>query len=150
MTTKKCTICKQEKVLSNFNKHPSKKDGLQSACKECNKERSALYYKKNAEHHRQVVNAQKIVLRTRNAQHAWDYLLEHPCVDCGETDPIVLEFDHVSDKIDSVSRMIYDSYSLESLEKEIAKCEVRCANCHRRKTAKQLGWYKNINTGSVT
>lgn len=70
-------------------------------------------------------------------------------MDCGENDPVVLEFDHISDKIDSVSRMICDSYSLDSLEKEIAKCEVRCANCHRRKTAKQLGWYKNINTGSV-
>ena len=33
-------------------------------------------------------------------------------------------------------------YDGASLKQEIAKCEVVCANCHRRRTAKQFGWYR--------
>lgn len=57
------------------------------------------------------------------------------CVDCGEPDPIVLEFDHVrGKKVRNIADMVNNSYSIDSIKKEIRKCEVRCANCHRRKT----------------
>lgn len=72
-----------------------------------------------------------------------DYLKINPCVDCGEVDIIVLDFDHVDrdTKSDNVSNMIQRS-SISTLIDEIKKCEVRCANCHRRKTAKQFNTYK--------
>lgn len=36
-----------------------------------------------------------------------EYLLKHPCVDCGETDPVVLTFDHVrGKKRDNVANML--------------------------------------------
>ena len=67
-----------------------------------------------------------------------DYLVAHPCVDCGETDPVVLEFDHVrGKKISAVTKMMYNKASLEKLKAEIAKCDVRSANCHRRKTTQR-------------
>lgn len=64
------------------------------------------------------------------------YLSTKKCVDCGEDDPVVLEFDHSdpSKKFKSVSKMLSGHWSWLSLTKEIAKCEIRCANCHRRKT----------------
>lgn len=66
-----------------------------------------------------------------------NYLSKNPCIDCGEKDPLVLEFDHVRGRkkggISDLKR-----YSSKILLKEIAKCEVRCANCHRRKTLKDL------------
>lgn len=71
-----------------------------------------------------------------------DYLSEHPCVDCGESDPVVLEFDHLYDKSANVSDM--QVVSLSRLAAEIAKCEVRCANCHRRKTAHELNYYDGL------
>lgn len=72
------------------------------------------------------------------------YLKDHPCVDCGEDDPIVLTFDHVRGrKSDSIARLASRSgASWSRIEREIKKCQVRCANCHARRTAKQFGWRK--------
>jgi hypothetical protein len=54
------------------------------------------------------------------------------CIDCGETNPLVLDFDHVrGKKIMCISNMVRNSYSIETIKKEIDKCEIRCANCHR-------------------
>lgn len=82
-------------------------------------------------------------VRAKNDKRLLAYLLEHPCVDCGETDPLVLDFDHrePSLKSNEVSRMVYHRPWRVVLG-EIEKCDVRCANCHRRKTARQFGWSK--------
>jgi hypothetical protein len=64
-----------------------------------------------------------------------EYLLSHPCIDCGETDPDVLDFDHVrGKKLFCIGRAVQGGYSMTSLVAEVAKCEVRCANCHRKVT----------------
>ena len=71
----------------------------------------------------------------RNKALVRSYLLAHPCVDCGESDPVVLDFDHVKGgKVKEVSTMVRDGMSAANIRAEIAKCEVRCANCHRRMT----------------
>ena len=72
----------------------------------------------------------------------WNYLSTHECVDCGESNPLVLEFDHVNgQKLRDVCTSKY--YGVTITLQEVAKCEVRCANCHRKKTALQLGWWKD-------
>ena len=83
------------------------------------------------------------VRRQLNRDFVRGYLAQHPCVDCGEGDPIVLEFDHVRDaKIDSVSALVANPTALNTVVAEIEKCEVRCANCHRRKTVMTHNHYK--------
>jgi 5-methylcytosine-specific restriction endonuclease McrA len=79
--------------------------------------------------------------RDRNRDYVFKYLSTHPCVDCGETDPVVLEFDHRENKEYEVSKLILSGTSLLKLSNEIAKCDVRCSNCHRRKTAKDFNWW---------
>lgn len=72
------------------------------------------------------------------------HLQQNPCVDCGETDPVVLDFDHRDEntKSFSVANGVSKRVSLEALIAEIAKCDIRCANCHRRRTAVQFNWFK--------
>lgn len=87
----------------------------------------------------------KAVRRNAVARHAsmrfvFEYLATHPCVDCGESDVVVLEFDHLRDKVKDISRMCSDAWSVDAIKAEIDKCDVVCANCHRRRTASRSGW----------
>lgn len=72
-----------------------------------------------------------------------EYKKTQRCKDCGEADPIVLEFDHLetSEKKFNIGDCCRLGWSKETLKKEMSKCEVVCANCHRRRTAKQHNWY---------
>ncbi len=92
------------------------------------KDREDLY--KAQKRHRLKVRAQ-----------LFEYLSNNPCVDCGEKDPIVLEFDHrdTKQKFKIIAKMLSGHYAWSSVLKEVNKCDVRCANCHRRKTYIQLG-----------
>lgn len=66
----------------------------------------------------------------------FDFLSTQSCIDCGERDPVVLEFDHRDQKkkFKIVAKMLSGHYSWQSVKREIEKCDIRCANCHRRKT----------------
>ncbi|MEN3333535.1 MAG: hypothetical protein V7641_2900 [Blastocatellia bacterium] len=76
----------------------------------------------------------------------WDYKLAHPCVDCGETDPVVLTFDHKDKKEGAIANLVHNmahqKFAWDKILAEIEKCEVRCFNCHMRRTARQLNRYK--------
>ena len=82
------------------------------------------------------------VVSTQNRTRLWQYLAIHPCVACGERDPVVLEFDHLFNKRHDISQMVSSAFSWEAIELEISKCEVRCVNCHLRKTARENGTYE--------
>jgi hypothetical protein len=84
----------------------------------------------------------KKVDRQRARRFVADYLSTHACVDCGESDPVVLEFDHVKGKNAAIARLVADGVTLDRLQQEIALCEVRCRNCHARKTARERGFFR--------
>ena len=150
MKKKKCTICKHRKIITDFNIKRTSSDGRQPACRECNKKRSNAYYAANREKHKKNVKVYK--KKYKEELHRWliNYFLEHPCIDCGESDIRCLEFDHVRGKKSrDVSILLRNICGLSTIQKEIKKCDVRCANCHRKKTAVDFDWYKNIKTGSV-
>ena len=134
---KRCSNCKTEKDNSSFNK---KGRGFSSYCQDCNKNHLKQDYVNKKASYKERTNKRRNQLAAINFPLYIDYLKTHPCVDCGEVDPIVLQFDHIRDKKFLVSKMIH-SYDWDQILTEISKCEIRCANCHIRRTAKQFNWY---------
>src|ERR1700722_10849453 len=136
-----CPRCKVTKSLDEFFK---KRDRLAGAyCKPC----QLAYVREHYRRTKGAYNARRYVLaeiyKERNRRLVYAYLAENPCVDCTERDVLVLDFDHVRGaKLSSISRMINDCVSVGKLYAEIEKCEVRCANCHRRKTAFECDSYR--------
>ena len=140
MTEKFCGKCKTTKPTDKFSKNNRRKSGLQTYCKVCANKHRVEYFKKN--------RAKEIAKHKAYKFAVWnkftDFIISQSCIDCGETDPAVLDLDHVKGKKrDNVSTLIFtNGASWKSVEEEIDKCEVRCANCHRRKTAKERGWQR--------
>ena len=100
-------------------------------------------YQDNKEAYKESNRRNKRVRTDENIAWRNDYLAEHPCVDCGESDSRVLQFDHVRGKKSmALSRMWTTGYALERCKKEVEKCDVRCANCHAIRTSKQQQWNK--------
>lgn len=141
---KYCPKCQIDKDLSEFRPNKTRKDGYQSYCIICDKEYQNEWYIKNSS---VVKNRSKItrdIIRKRNREYIINYLKNHPCVKCNETDIIVLEFDHLRDKEFNISKGL-DKYSIKKMQKEINKCQILCSNCHRRKTSKDFNWYKSLD-----
>ena len=117
----------------------------------CNCHRRRTYLRRGAE--RTVQSAERIADRKirRNLMWLYGYLEEARCVDCGATDPLVLEFDHIGEKRRNVSELAWTGYSLVSVKREVEKCDVRCANCHRRRTsaARETFRHRTMNVGEM-
>jgi hypothetical protein len=143
-TLKTCSKCKQQLELALFNKRQSAKDGLQNWCKQCHRSCQNKYYKNDEAYKARVKLAAKKTLDTKRDK-LLTLLSTKKCVICGESDPIVLEFDHIdpTTKRSEVGTLMRDGYSWEIVEAEIAKCQVLCSNCHKRKTARDNNWYKH-------
>ena len=135
---KRCCTCKQIKPLTEVNPMTKSKDGHQGSCRECNK---AYHYAHLERHMAQIRRRSKPVLDD-SRQRMVEYLRTHPCVDCGETDIIVLEFDHLRDKVANVGTLMARKHHWSQVLEEIAKCEIVCANCHRRRTARRSNNYR--------
>ncbi|HYD10954.1 MAG TPA: hypothetical protein VEA78_12710 [Acidimicrobiales bacterium] len=139
---KRCTFCKKRKPLDEFHRNRSSKDGRQNRCKPCNIERNKRWYREHPEARQRRMDGYARRRKNERADQVYEYLLAHPCVDCGEADPVVLEFDHLRDKLRSVSAMVSAHMSWTRIAAEIEKCDVVCANCHRRRTASRGGWHR--------
>ena len=143
---KKCGKCMLVKPLSMF---PFKDRALGkrgSKCLACTAAYSHEHYKRNRAKYLKKARKSRRRGYRMNRGLVLTYLLEHPCVDCGESDTLLLEFDHrdPESKIDDVAHLAqYRPWRF--VIAEINKCDVRCANCHRRRTARQFGWKKLLD-----
>ena len=138
-----CNHCLQAKDEAEFNWRWKALGIRQPACRDCQHGQNKTYFEGDAKkRHLQQVKERKHAVRDLAREYIWDYLSKHPCEECGESDPMVLEFHHEHSKEYPVSVMINGGYPIPKIEAEIAKCRVLCANCHRKLTMKERGWFR--------
>ena len=147
---KQCSKCRKTKSFDQFVTSPSKHDGLSCYCLECKAMQVREYYSSHPKYREQTKERAKRK-REDNKIRVYQYLLSHPCVDCGEDDVIVLDFDHrdESKKTHNISALSRKAVKWETIKSEMEKCDVRCSNCHRRRTAKQFGGYAMLEKAKL-
>lgn len=129
---KTCSRCRESKPIDMFAENRTKSDGRNYICRDCQRISSRKHYLRNLDKVQRRTETNRKNAVHLNCEYIEKYLTEHSCVDCGNNNPIVLDFDHVrGEKIASLSEMKKDGWSLKAIIEEIDKCEVRCANCHR-------------------
>jgi 5-methylcytosine-specific restriction endonuclease McrA len=116
---------------------------LWGICRECQRKQKTDWYDQHKEEMREAKNQRTRDMRDAARQYVFDYLSTHPCVECGESDPMVLEFDHLGEKDSTIAKMVVSGTSIATIQREIDKCQVLCANCHRRKTTQERGWFRS-------
>ena len=135
---RRCSRCQAVKTEDDFAGPFNSKARKDTYCRPCRAAYGREHYSRNRQSYiDQALRRTQRELATR-VDYLMKYLTQHPCSDCGETDPLVLEFDHLSDKSFGIAGGLrYRSWDL--VLAEIEKCEVACANCHRRRTAIRAG-----------
>lgn len=140
---RRCGRCEREKPLEDFAWRRKERGQRDNYCRPCRAAYKQEHYAANRRRYIDQAMARKRLMVAERIEFLVAFLREHPCADCGETDPVVLEFDHLRDKKFNVAAGLRDR-EWQSVLDEMAKCEVVCANCHRRRTARRGGFARAV------
>lgn len=140
---KVCGRCKQLKQLPEFSISTSERRIVTSWCKQCAREHNNKKYRES-DRIKRLAQERRLRYRERNRLFLWEIISHSSCADCGEDDPLVLEFDHLDrgSKSFNIGWATSACVPLSRLSEEMSKCDIVCANCHRRRTASQNGSYR--------
>jgi hypothetical protein len=136
--SKTCGRCGEIKPADDFSWRRREKGQRDSLCRPCRSEYGKEHYAANRQRYIDQAAAVKERVRRERTLLLLEFFESHPCVDCGEADPVVLEFDHLRDKAFNIGRA-FSYLRWQTIVDEMEKCEVVCANCHRRRTARRRG-----------
>lgn len=143
---KQCRGCGEVKDELDFAFRSKAASTRKARCRACDKIRDAEIWRSGNKKETSAIT--RAALRKKNEDWLWQLLTASSCVDCKASDPRVLEFDHLGDKEYNVSSMIRD-FSLENLQREVNKCEIVCANCHRIRTSDRAGFWRSVRIMAV-
>jgi len=135
-----CRTCKTWKSNDEFNYRDTKRGLLQYDCRQCAQEQRRNSYANHRETTRESNDEWTHRAVESGREYVYNYLLEHPCVDCGNSNVLTLTFDHVrGTKKGAVTEMVARGRSIETIKEEVGKCAVVCFNCHMRREYKKRG-----------
>lgn len=143
---KVCPVCNEEHDAEEDFRWKDKDRGIRNTrCKFCQSQISKQHYKSHKQSYLDRARTREVLVTEDNQKRLLDYLTCHPCVDCECADIRVLEFDHVrGKKAGDISKMMSIGCAWSTIEAEIAKCEVRCATCHRIRESKKCGSWRHL------
>jgi hypothetical protein len=134
----RCGRCGELVPVEQFAWRRKAREQRDNYCVRCRAAYKREHYAANRKRYIGQAKTRTHAVVAERAAYLLDFFRSHPCMDCGERDPLVLEFDHQGDKLFNISKGLRDR-SWQSVLDEIAKCDVVCANCHRRRTATRAG-----------
>jgi hypothetical protein len=137
-TRKRCSRCGKKKPAGEFGWHRKERRQRDAYCLPCRSEYGKAHYRANRQRYIDKAAQRRKVVVTERMRYLVGYFKDHPCTDCGELDPVVLEFDHIGAKTFDIGKALHER-SWEAILEEIECCQVVCANCHRRRTARRRG-----------
>ena len=131
---KTCTKCQQPRPEEAFFIKSKKTGQRKTICHDCEKEYKNRHYHKNKDHYMERARAAQKLYRASLREMVLNYLAEHPCSVCGESDVDVLDFHHRNPEEKDFSIATASAKGLTEVQviEEIKKCDVLCANDHRR------------------
>lgn len=155
-----CPACAEEHPAAEFNKESRRFSGLATICREAQRKKrmepeeqvkikarnrrrwaNPVYRERSlaASAERRRTKGTEDLRRARARLAAIvDVWKATGCVDCGYKDIRAIDPDHVSGvKVNHVPRLVQLCASEARIREELAKCEPRCARCHRARTREQ-------------
>jgi hypothetical protein len=130
---KHCSKCKCDKNIEDFSYDKSSRDGRAYWCKPCaakNARESFAIRIKNPEYRSNKNNKAKTLMREAK-DRAVEYM-GSKCFDCGGVYPnYVYDFHHLEPSTKDVNPSKAFRKDFEQTKKELDKCVMLCANCHR-------------------
>src|SRR5215472_1161757 len=90
-----CPRCGRSLPPAEFNFKVRRTGRRQVYCRGCSRELIRDHYRRNVGYYVAKARARNAITRQAFHDRILAYLAEHPCVDCGQADPVVLDFDHV-------------------------------------------------------
>jgi hypothetical protein len=145
---RRCGRCGELKPFEHFAWRRKTRGQRDNYCRPCRAAYKQEHYARNRDRYIEAAVRRRLSLAAQRATFLVHYFSDHPCVDCGEADPMVLEFDHRGDKSFNIAKGLRDR-GWDDLLEEIAKCDVVCANCHRRRTAVRGRYARVVAVGEA-
>lgn len=107
--------------------------------KEKQREYHKKYIKEHYKNNKEYYKEKNKKFRKSVQDFILEYKKKNKCIDCGNGDFRILDFDHVEgEKKFNIGDVTRYGYGKDKVKKEIDKCELVCANCHRIRT-----WERN-------
>ena len=104
---RECGRCHELKPIEQFNWRRRERGQRDNMCRPCRAAYHREHYLKNKQRYIDQAHARKAARSPRDGPSTCSGTSpSHPCVDCGETDPLVLEFDHLADKAFEIARAL--------------------------------------------